>query len=119
MPRAVNGTISRKRRKKILKMAKGYRSLRSTAFRKAREAVEHGLCYAYRDRKNRKREFRRLWIARINAAVRAEGMNYSQFIYGLKAADIEMDRRTLAYLAMEEPTLFAQVLEEVKTKLAA
>jgi large subunit ribosomal protein L20 len=70
MPRVVNGTVSRRRRKKILKMAKGYRSVRSTAFRKAREAVEHGLSYAYRDRKNRKREFRRLWIARINAAVK-------------------------------------------------
>ena len=119
MPRAVNGTVSRRRRKKILKMAKGYRSVRSTAFRKAREAVEHGLSYAYRDRKNRKREFRRLWIARINAAVRAEGMNYSQFICALKAADIVMDRKTLAYLAMEEPSLFAQVAEEAITKLAA
>ena len=81
MPRAVSGTVSRKRRKKILKLAKGYRSVRSTCFRKAREAVEHGLCYAYRDRRTKKRSFRRLWIARINAAVRAEGLTYSQFIH--------------------------------------
>ncbi|HIO11390.1 MAG TPA: 50S ribosomal protein L20, partial [Deltaproteobacteria bacterium] len=74
---------------------------------------------SYRDRKVKKRDFRRLWIVRINAAVREHGMNYSQFIYGLKAADIVMDRKTLAYLAMEEPALFALVAEEAKTKLAA
>ena len=106
MPRAVNGTVSRRRRKKILKMAKGYRSVRSTAFRKASEAVEHGLSYAYRDRKNRKREFRRLWIARINAAVRAEGMNYSQFMYGLKKADIQLDRKVLSDLAINNQDTF-------------
>nr|MCS5545624.1 50S ribosomal protein L20 [SAR324 cluster bacterium] len=74
---------------------------------------------SYRDRKVKKRDFRRLWIVRINAAVREHGMSYSQFIYGLKAADIEMDRKTMAYLAMEEPRLFAQVAEAAKTKLAA
>ena len=118
MPRAVNGTISRKRRKKILKMAKGYRSLRSTAFRKAREAVEHGLCYAYRDRKNRKREFRRLWIARINAAVRAEGMNYSQFMYGLKKADIQVDRKMLSDLAINNQATFKSLTETARAQLA-
>ena len=118
MPRAVNGTISRKRRKKILKMAKGYRSLRSTAFRKAREAVEHGLCYAYRDRKNRKREFRRLWIARINAAVRAEGMNYSQFMYGLKKADIQVDRKMLSDLAINNQETFKSLTETARSQLA-
>ena len=118
MPRAVNGTISRKRRKKILKMAKGYRSVRSTAFRKAREAVEHCLCYAYRDRKNRKREFRRLWIARINAAVRAEGMNYSQFMYGLKKADIQVDRKMLSDLAINNQETFKSLTETARAQLA-
>ena len=118
MPRAVNGTISRKRRKKILKIAKGYRSVRSTAFRKAREAVEHGLCYAYRDRKNRKREFRRLWIARINAAVRAEGMNYSQFMYGLKKAQIELDRKDLSDLAINNQKTFKSLTETARAQLA-
>jgi large subunit ribosomal protein L20 len=118
MPRAVNGTVSRRRRKKILKMAKGYRSVRSTAFRKAREAVEHGLSYAYRDRKNRKREFRRLWIARINAAVRAEGMNYSQFIYGLKKADIQLDRKVLSDLAINNQDTFKSLTETARAQLA-
>ena len=118
MPRAVNGTISRKRRKKILKIAKGYRSVRSTAFRKAREAVEHGLCYAYRDRKNRKREFRRLWIARINAAVRAEGMNYSQFMYGLKKAQIELDRKVLSDLAINNQKTFKSLTEAARAQIA-
>ncbi|MDC1152486.1 50S ribosomal protein L20 [Nitrospinaceae bacterium] len=117
MSRAVNGTVSRRRRKKILKMAKGYRSVRSTAFRKAREAVEHGLCYAYRDRKNRKREFRRLWIARINAAVRAEGMNYSQFMYGLKKADIQLDRKVLSDLAINNQTTFKSLTETARAQL--
>ena len=118
MPRAVNGTVSRRRRKKILKMAKGYRSVRSTAFRKAREAVEHGLSYAYRDRKNRKREFRRLWIARINAAVRAEGMNYSQFMYGLKKADIQLDRKVLSDLAINNQDTFKSLTEPARAQLA-
>ena len=118
MPRAVNGTVSRRRRKKILKMAKGYRSVRSTAFRKAREAVEHGLSYAYRDRKNRKREFRRLWIARINAAVRAEGMSYSQFMYGLKKADIQLDRKVLSDLAINNQDTFKSLTEKARAQLA-
>ena len=118
MPRAVNGTVSRRRRKKILKMAKGYRSVRSTAFRKAREAVEHGLSYAYRDRKNRKREFRRLWIARINAAVRAEGLSYSQFMYGLKKADIQLDRKVLSDLAINNQETFKSLTETARAQLA-
>ena len=117
MPRAVNGTVSRRRRKKILKMAKGYRSVRSTAFRKAREAVEHGLSYAYRDRKNRKREFRRLWIARINAAVRAEGKSYSQFMYGLKKADIQLDRKVLSDLAINNQKTFKSLTETARAQL--
>ena len=110
---------ARKRKKSLFKAAKGYRGGRSRLLRTVKDAVDRSRESSYRDRKVKKRDFRRLWIVRINAAVRLHGMNYSQFIYGLKAADIEMDRRTLAYLAMEEPTLFAQVLEEVKTKLAA
>ena len=117
MSRAVNGTVSRRRRKKILKMAKGYRSVRRTAFRKAREAVEHGLSYAYRDRKNRKREFRRLWIARINAAVRAEGLNYSQFMYGLKKADIQLDRKVLSDLAINNQETFKSLTETARAQL--
>ena len=99
-------------------MAKGYRSVRSTAFRKALEAVEHGLCYAYRDRKNRKREFRRLWIARINAAVRAEGMNYSQFMYGLKKADIQVDRKMLSDLAINNQETFKSLTQTAREQLA-
>ena len=118
MPRAVNGTVSRRRRKKILKMAKGYRSVRSTAFRKPREAVAHGLSYAYRDRKNRKREFRRLWIARINAAVRAEGMRYSQFIDGLKNADIQLDRKVLSDLAINNHETFKSLTETARAQFA-
>jgi large subunit ribosomal protein L20 len=118
MPRAVNGTVARNRRKKILKLAKGYRSVRSTCFRKAREAVEHGLCYAYRDRKNRKREFRRLWIARINAAVRAQGLNYSQFMYGLKKDEIEVDRKILSDLAIHNEDSFKALTETARAQLA-
>jgi len=117
MPRAVNGTVARNRRKKILKLAKGYRSVRSTCFRKAREAVEHGLCYAYRDRKNRKREFRRLWIARINAAVRAQGLNYSQFMYGLKKAEIEVDRKILSDMAIHNEDSFRVLTETARAQL--
>ena len=110
---------ARKRKKSLFKAAKGYRGGRSRLLRTVKDAVDRSRESSYRDRKVKKRDFRRLWIVRINAAVRLHGMNYSQFIYGLKAAGIEMDRRTLAYLAMEEPTLFAQVAEEAKTKLAA
>ena len=87
--------------------------------RTVKDAVDRAREYNYRDRKVRKRDFRRLWIMRINAAIREHGMNYSQFICGLKATNIEMNRKTLAYLAMEEPELFAQVAQTAKTKLAA
>ena len=110
---------SRKRKKSLFKDAKGYRGGRSRLLRTVKDAVDKAREYSYRDRKVRKRDFRRLWIIRINAAVREHGMNYSQFIHGLKAAKIEMDRKTLAYLAMEEPELFAQVAQAAKTKLAA
>ena len=110
---------ARKRKKSLFKASKGYRGGRSRLLRTAKDAVDRSRESSYRDRKVKKRDFRRLWIVRINAAVREHGMSYSQFIYGLKAADIEMDRKTLAYLAMEEPRLFAQVAEAAKTKLAA
>ena len=110
---------SRKRKKSLFKVAKGYRGGRSRLLRTVKDAVDRAREYNYRDRKVRKRDFRRLWIMRINAAVREHGMNYSQFICGLKATNIEMDRKTLAYLAMEEPELFAQVARAVKTKIAA
>ena len=100
MPRAVNGTVARNRRKKILKLASGYRSVRSRAYRKARESVEKGLCYAYRDRKVRKREFRRLWISRINASVRAQGLTYSKCMHGLKLTKIECDPIILSDMAV-------------------
>ena len=110
---------ARKRKKSIFKAAKGYRGGRSRLLRTAKDAVDRSREYSYRDRKVKKRDFRRLWIVRINAAVREHGMSYSQFIYGLKAMDIEMNRKTLAYLAMEKPKLFAQVAEVAKAKLAA
>ncbi len=117
MPRAVNGTISRRRRKKILKLAKGYRGSRSRTFQKAREAVEKGLCYAYRDRRNRKRDFRKLWIARINAAVRAHGMTYSQFICGLKRANILLNRKVLSEIAIFHADSFGVLVETSRSKL--
>ncbi len=118
MARAVNGTVARKRRKKILSMAKGYRSMRSKAYRKAREAVEKGLCYAYRDRRTKKRNFRRLWIARINAAVRAEGLTYSQFIHGLKKANIELDRKVLSDLAIHNADSFRTLTQTARSQLS-
>ena len=118
MPRAVNGTVARNRRKKILKLASGYRSVRSRAYRKARESVEKGLCYAYRDRKVRKREFRRLWIARINAAVRAQGLTYSKFMHGLKLAKIELDRKVLSDMAIHKADAFRELTKTAQAQLA-
>lgn len=118
MPRAANGTVSRRRRKKILKMASGYRSIRSRAYRKARESVEKGLTYAYRDRKVRKRDFRRLWIARINAAVRANGLTYSKFMHGLKLAKIDLDRKVLSDLAIHNQDAFQALTKTAQAQLA-
>lgn len=119
MSRAVNGTISRKRRKKVLRLAKGFRSVRSKVYRKAREAVYKALSYAYRDRKTRKRNFRRLWIIRINAAVRAEGMTYSDFIHGLKKANIELDRKVMSELAVNNQDSFKSLVAAAKAQLTA
>jgi large subunit ribosomal protein L20 len=111
MSRVKKSVASRARRKKFLKMASGYRSGRRRLYRSAREAVEKALTFAYRDRKVRKREFRALWIVRINAALRPLGMSYSKFIGGLKKAQINLDRKALADLALFDPAGFAKVAE--------
>ena len=111
MPRVKKSVASRARRKKFMKMASGYRSGRRRLYRSAREAVEKALTFAYRDRKVRKREFRALWIVRINAALRPLGMSYSKFIGGLKKAQINLDRKVLADLALHDPAGFARVAE--------
>lgn len=114
MPRSVNAVASRKRRKKILKAAKGYFGARSNVYTVAKNAVEKAWSYAYRDRRNKKRAFRRLWIARINAAARQEGMTYSKFMHGVKQANIELNRKVLADLALNEPEAFKSIVAKVK-----
>lgn len=118
MPRATSGPVTRHRRKKIIKQAKGYRGAKSKLYKKAKETLERALKYAYRDRRVRKREFRKLWIIRINAAVRADGLTYSRFIAGLKKADINIDRKILSELAINNPGSFKAITEKVKEKLA-
>jgi large subunit ribosomal protein L20 len=115
MPRAKGGFKTRRRRKKLLEMAKGYYGAKSRLFRIATEAVDKALQYAYRDRKNKKREFRSLWIVRINAALRAIGMTYSQFIAGLKKSNIILNRKALADMAYNDPAAFKQLAEKVKS----
>jgi large subunit ribosomal protein L20 len=117
MPRVKTGTIRRSRHKKMLKLAKGFYSGRRKHFRKAKEQVERSLRYAYRDRKNRKRDFRRLWIVRINAACRLNDISYSVFINALTKANIELDRKILADMAMNQPEAFTQVVEKAKASL--
>ena len=117
MTLAKNGSVSKKRHKKILKLAKGYRGRSKTCFRVAIEKVEKGLQYAYRDRRTKKRNFRALWIQRINAGVRQHGLVYSQFIKGLNLAGIELDRKVLADLAVREPESFKQIVEKVSEAL--
>ena len=114
MPRSVNSVASRARRKKILKQAKGYFGRRKNVYTVAKNAVEKGLTYAYRDRKNKKRVFRRLWITRINAAVKAEGLSYSRFIHALNEKGIKMNRKVLADLAMNNPESFKEIIKAVK-----
>ena len=115
--RVKTGTVRRKRHKKILKMAKGFYSGRRKHFRKAKEQIERSLVYAFRDRKQKKRDFRKLWIVRINAACRLNDISYSRFINGLKKAGIELDRKILADLAMNEPETFAKIVEQAKAAL--
>ena len=107
--RIKRGSKARKRRNKVLKLAKGFRGGRSKLFRTATDAVDKALMYAYRDRRVRKRDFRRLWILRINAATRMNDMSYSKFIHGLKVANIELDRKVLAELAISDPLAFTQI----------
>jgi len=114
MPRSVNHVASRKRRKKIMKAAKGYFGGRSKLYTSAKNAVEKALTYSYRDRRQKKRAFRRLWIARINAAVRMEGLSYSRFIHLLNQKDIKLNRKVLADLAMNNPESFKAIVKAVK-----
>ncbi len=119
MPRAKGGFKSVRRRKKILGRAKGYYGAKSRLYRIATEAVDKALQYSYRDRKAKKREFRSLWIIRINAAVRAAGLTYGQFMSGIKKAQIALDRKALAHMAYHDPEAFSRVTETVKQKLAS
>lgn len=119
MARVKRGVTAHAKHKKVLKLAKGYRGRSSTCFRPALEKVEKGLQYAYRDRRNKKREFRALWIQRINAAVRELGTTYSRFMDGLNKAGIEMDRKVLADIAMNQPEAFKQLVEKAQSKKAA
>ncbi|MGC1516774.1 MAG: 50S ribosomal protein L20 [Maribacter sp.] len=114
MPRSVNAVASRARRKKVMKQAKGYFGRRKNVWTVAKNAVEKAMLYAYRDRRNKKRTFRSLWITRINAGARQHGMSYSQFMGQVKAANIELNRKVLADLAMNHPDAFKAVVEQVK-----
>lgn len=115
----VKGPSSKKHKKKILKLAKGYYGQKHRSYRRAKEQVMHSLSYAYRDRRDRKRQFRSLWITRINAAARLNGLNYSQFINGLKKAGIELDRKILADMAVNDMEAFAKLVQTAKEALAA
>ena len=117
MPRVKRGTKRHNRRKKLLGLAKGYYLGKSKLYKFAKESVEKALGYAYRDRKVRKREFRRLWIVRIGAAARTNGLSYNQFIFGLKRAGVDMDRKVLADLATQDPTAFARLAETAKSAI--
>jgi large subunit ribosomal protein L20 len=118
MPRAKRGFKRRKRREKVLKLAKGYWGARSHNYRTAKEAVEHALVYAYRDRRARKRDFRGLWIIRIKAAAKLNGLTYSRFIQGLKKLQIELDRKVLAEMAVNAPQTFSRIAAKAKDALA-
>jgi large subunit ribosomal protein L20 len=119
MPRVKRGTVRRAKRKKLLARAKGFYQTKSKLYRAAKEAVDTALKYAYVGRRNRKRDFRRLWIVRINAAARENGLSYSQLIKGLAAAGITLDRKMLAELAAREPNAFAQIATQAKHALSA
>jgi large subunit ribosomal protein L20 len=119
MPRVKRGVTARARHKKILALAKGFRGRRKNVFRIAKQAVMKAGQYAYRDRRNKKRVFRRLWIARINAGSRALGLTYSKFIAGIKKASIDIDRKVLADMAVNDPAAFASIVEKAKAQLAA
>src|SRR5215469_16162222 len=118
MARVKRGVTTHARHKKILNLAKGYRGRGGTAYRIAIEKVEKGLQYAYRDRRNKKRDFRGLWIQRINAGVREHGLTYSQFMHGVKRAGIELDRKVLSDIAIREPEVFKSLVETAQAALA-
>ncbi len=117
MPRVKRGFKARQRRNKVLKLAKGYRGARSKLFRSATEAVDRALKYAFRDRRVKKRDFRALWITRINAAARVNGLSYSKLIFGLKQAKVEIDRKVLADLAVSDPAGFAEISKLAKASI--
>jgi large subunit ribosomal protein L20 len=117
MPRVKRGFKARQRRNKVLKLAKGYRGARSKLFRSATEAVDRALNYAFRDRRVKKRDFRALWITRINAAARINGLSYSKLIHGLKLAKVEIDRKVMADLAVSDPKGFAQIASMAKATI--
>jgi large subunit ribosomal protein L20 len=119
MPRVKRSVHARKKRRKVLEQAKGYWGLKSKSYRYAKEQVEHSLVYAYRDRKNKKRVFRRLWIIRINAAARKEGLSYNQFLFGMRKANIELDRKVLADIAVNDPAAFSAIAAQAKAALEA
>lgn len=114
MPRVKGGPEGRRRHKKVLKLAEGHRGARSRHFRSAEESVTHALAYAYRDRRTRKRDMRSLWIVRINAAARQQGLSYSQFMHLLHQSNVDLDRKILADLAVREPATFEQLIAEVQ-----
>ncbi|BCS87890.1 50S ribosomal protein L20 [Pseudodesulfovibrio sediminis] len=116
--RVKRGVAAKRRHKKYLKMAKGYRGAGSRLYRTARERVEKALCNAFRDRKRKKREFRKLWIMRINAAARLNGLSYSRLMNGLKLAGIELNRKVLADMAVRDPAVFAKIAEAAKAKVS-
>ena len=118
MSRVKTGVVRRQAHKKVIKAAKGFRGRRKNTIRVAKQAVEKSLQYAYRDRRNRKRAFRALWIARINAGARANGLSYSRLIAGLKKANVEIDRKVLANLAVNEKAAFTAIVEKAKASLA-
>ncbi|MES3013314.1 MAG: 50S ribosomal protein L20 [Pseudomonadota bacterium] len=117
MPRVKRGVTARARHKKVLELAKGYRGRRKNVYRIAKQAVMKAGQYAYRDRRNRKRVFRRLWIARINAAARSHGVTYSRFMAGMKKAAIDLDRKVLADMAVNDPAAFGSIVEKAKAQL--
>jgi large subunit ribosomal protein L20 len=119
VPRVKRSVAARKKRRKVLGQAKGYWGIKKSSYKYAKEQVEHSLAYAYRDRKNRKRAFRRLWIMRINAAARTQGLSYNQFVAGCKKANIELDRKVLADIAVEDPAAFAGIAAQAKAALEA
>ena len=117
MARVKTGVVRRRRHKKVLKLARGFYSARHKHFRKAKEQLERSLCYAFRDRKQKKRDFRKLWIVRINAACRINAISYSRFMFGLKKAGLTLDRKILADIAMNEPQSFTKIVESAKKAL--